>query len=87
MYWQTTEKSTLEQLNSTCNYTAQLKKQTKQQNKQICFTFTLDIANYIPISALGNEGRYLVHYHCTYRWHFRGYRGLPSNSLWARLAL
>lgn len=35
MYWQTTEKSTLEQLNSTCNYTAQFKKTnktTKQTN-------------------------------------------------------
>lgn len=68
MYWQTTEKSTLEQLKSTCN---QKNQKTKQQNKQIYFTLTLDIANYIPISAPGNEGRCLVHYHCMYRWHFR----------------
>lgn len=27
--------------------------------------FTSDIANYILISAQGNEGRHLVHYHCT----------------------
>lgn len=64
MYWQTIEKSTSEQLKSTCNHTAQLKKKI-----QTCFT--LDIANYIPISAQGNEGRHLVHYHCTYVWHPR----------------
>lgn len=29
MYWQTTEKSTLEQLKSTCNHTAQLTKKYK----------------------------------------------------------
>lgn len=34
MYWQTTEKSTLEQLKSTCNHTAQLKKKKPNQNNK-----------------------------------------------------
>lgn len=34
MYWQTTEKSTLEQLKSTCNHTAQLKNKQTNTNKK-----------------------------------------------------
>lgn len=57
MNWQTIEKSTLEQLKSTCNHTAQLKKKKTKKRAH----FTSDIANYILISAQGNKGRHLVH--------------------------
>lgn len=84
-YWQTAEKSTLEQLKSTCNRTAQLKKtKTKQKYKhvlhqtlQITFRFLLPVMKEdILLVTTARAGGIS-----------EASTAFPSNSLWAGLAL